>query len=129
MLRYVLAWFPMLAIAVANGALRQTIFAKHMPELRAHQLSTLLGAVLIGVFIWFIIGAWPPSSGRQAWQIGLVWLVLTVAFEFFMGLVLAHRPLAQVLRDYDLLAGRVWLLFLVWLTVAPWVFHRLRGGA
>jgi len=129
MLRYVLAWFPMLAIAVANGTLRQFIFARHMSELRAHQLSTLVGAVLIGAFVWFITGAWPPASARQAWQIGVVWLVLTVAFEFFMGLVLAHRPLAQVLRDYDLAAGRVWLLFLVWLTVAPWVFHRLRGAA
>jgi len=26
-LRYVLAWFPMLALAVANGALRQPTFA------------------------------------------------------------------------------------------------------
>ncbi len=129
MLRYVLAWFPMLVIAVANGALRQFTFAKHMPELRAHQLSTLLGALLIGAFIWLVIGAWPPSSARQAWQIGIVWLVLTVAFEMFMGLVLSRRPLAEVLRDYDVRAGRVWPLFLVWLTVAPWLFYRLRSAA
>lgn len=129
MLRYVLAWFPMLVIAVANGALRQLTFAKVMPELRAHQISTLLGAVLIGAFIWFVVRAWPPSSSGQALLIGSVWLVLTVAFEFFMGLVLAHRPIAQVLHDYDLLAGRVWILFLVWLALAPWVFHRLRAAA
>ena len=126
MIRYVLAWVPMLIIAIANGALRQATFAKVMPELRAHQLSTLIGSVLIGVFIWFIIRMWPPPSGRRAVVIGVVWLLLTVAFEFFMGLVLISSPLAQVLQDYNLFGGRVWVLFLTWLTFAPWVFFRLK---
>lgn len=129
MTRYVLAWLPMLVIAVANGALRQVTFGKVMPELHAHQLSTVIGSVLEGLFVWFVIRKWPPSSSRHALRIGLVWLVLTVAFEFFMGLVLARRPLPDVLHDYNLLAGRVWVLFLVWLTFAPWVFFRLRRTA
>lgn len=129
MTRYVLAWVPMLVIAVANGALRQATFARVMPELRAHQLSTLIGSVLMGIFIWFVVRTWPPNSSREALLIGLVWLVLTVAFEFFMGLVLARRPLSDVLHDYNLRAGRVWVLFLVWLTLAPWVFFRLQQGA
>lgn len=129
MIRYLLAWIPMLIIATANGALRQATFAKVMPEVRAHQLSTLIGSVLIGLFIWLVIRMWPPSSGRQALQIGACWLILTIAFEFFMGLVLAPRPLGQVLQDYNLLAGRVWLVFLVWLTLAPWVFFHLRRAA
>ena len=129
MTRYVLAWVPMLVIAIANGALRQTTYAKVMSEARAHQLSTLIGSAVIGLFIWFIVRTWPPSSGREALQIGLVWLLLTVAFEFFMGLVLANRPLSEVLHDYNLFAGRVWLLFLVWLSLAPWVFFRLRNAA
>ena len=119
----------MLIIAIANGGLRQATFAKVMPELRAHQLSTLIGSLLIGLFIWLVIRMWPPSSARQALQIGACWLIFTIAFEFFLGLVLAPRPLAQVLQDYNLLAGRVWLLFLIWLTLAPWVFFRLRHAA
>ncbi len=125
MIRYILAWIPMLIIAVANGALRQATFAKCMPELRAHQLSTLIGSMLIGLFIWVVIRMYPPSSDRQALSVGFVWLFLTVAFEFFMGLVLAHRTLSDVLHDYNLLGGRVWVLFLVWLTLAPWMFSRM----
>lgn len=126
LIRYILAWFLLLALAVANGVLRQSTFGKAMPELRAHQLSTLIGSVLIGIAVWFIIRVWPPSSSRQAVAIGFIWLVLTVAFEFFMGLVLAGRPLPQVLYDYNILAGRVWVLFLIWLTVAPRLFYRLQ---
>jgi hypothetical protein len=43
----------MLVLAVANGALRQAMFAKSMSELRAHQLSTVIGSVVIGGFISF----------------------------------------------------------------------------
>jgi hypothetical protein len=126
MIRYILAWIPMLLIAVANGALRQLTFAKVLPEPQAHLLSTLLGSAFIGMFIWFVVRAWPPSSGRQALLIGLIWLLFTIVFESFMGLVLQGRTLMQVLHEYNLLAGRVWVLFLVWLAIAPWIFFRLR---
>jgi hypothetical protein len=123
MLRYFLAWFPMLALAVANGTLRQATYGKRIPELRAHQLSTLSAAVLLGAYIWLVIHAWPPGSAREAVLVGVLWLVLTVAFEFFMGLVLARRPLREVLKDYNLARGRVWPLLLLWIALAPLVFH------
>jgi hypothetical protein len=97
-----------------------------MTELRAHQLSTAIGSVLIGLFIWFVVRAWPLSSARQAFVIGATWLLLTVAFEFAMGRLLMHRPWPQLFQDYNLLEGRVWVLFLAWLTIAPCVFYRLR---
>ena len=125
MLRYFLAWFPMLALAVANGTLRQATYGKRMPELRAHQLSTLTGAAIIGLYIWFVIRAWPPGSIREAVQVGLLWLALTIAFEFFMGLVLARRPLREVLRDYNIARGRVWVFFLLWVAIAPMIFYQL----
>jgi len=123
--RYVVAWFGLLGIAVVNGALREATYARAMEELAAHQLSTLIGSVLIGVAIWFIVRRWPPASSREALAIGLLWLVMTIAFEFFMGLVLASRPLSKVLGAYDVLAGRVWIFFLLWIAVAPLLFYRL----
>ncbi len=125
MRRYVVAWFGLLGIAVVNGALREAAYARAMEELAAHQLSTLIGSVLIGVAIWFIVRRWPPASSREALAIGLLWMVMTIAFEFFMGLVLASRPLSKVLGAYDVLAGRVWIFFLLWIAVAPLLFYRL----
>jgi hypothetical protein len=125
MRRYVLAWIPMLVIAIANGALRQAVFATRMPELRAHQLSTLTCAIVIGAFIWFVMRRWPPASDAEAVRIGLLWAAMTIAFEFFMVLVLMGLPLGRALADYNLLEGRLWVLFLAWLGIAPWVFHRL----
>jgi hypothetical protein len=118
----------MLVIAVANGALRQSIFVKGMSELRSHQLSTVTGSVFMGMFIWFVVHIWPPSSSLQALAVGLIWLGLTVIFETFMGLVLQHRPMEQVLEQYNLLAGRVWVLLLAWITIAPLLFLRIQNA-
>jgi len=126
LIRYVLAWLPMLLIAIANGALRQLEFARVMSELRAHQLSTITGSILIGLFIWAVIRIWPPSSARQALSIGLIWLALTVAFEFIFGRLVMHHPWLRLLNDYNLLEGRLWAVFLSWLTIAPYVFFRIR---
>lgn len=125
MTRYILAWFPMLALAIANGALRQLTFGKHMPELRAHQLSTAIGCTILGIFIWFVIQFWPPASSSQAVFVGLTWVALTVAFEFAMGRFIMHRPWQQLFHDYDLAAGRVWTLLLLWIGIAPYIFYSL----
>ena len=125
LLRYVIAWVPMLLIAIANGAFRQLTFGKVMPELRAHQLSTVIGSVLIGFYIWAVVRLWPPASARQALSIGLVWLALTIAFEFVFGRFVMHRPWSQLFNDYNLIEGQVWTVFLIWLTLAPYVFFRL----
>jgi hypothetical protein len=61
--------------------------------------------------------------------IGIVWLALTLAFEFFIGLVFMKRSLTQVVADYDLPAGPVGVFFLVWLVVAPWLFFRFQSNS
>jgi hypothetical protein len=36
MWKYIIAWIPMVAIAILNGTLRQYGYAKYMSELSAH---------------------------------------------------------------------------------------------
>jgi hypothetical protein len=126
MIRYIVAWLAMVFLAVANGALRQLSFGNHMSELHAHQLSTAIDSVLFAVFIWLVVHNWPPSSAGQAVAVGAIWLLLTVVFEFAMSRLFMHRPWSRLFRDYNLLEGRVWILFLAWLTMAPYLFYRLR---
>ena len=123
--RYLVAWLGLLAVADANGALRAATFGKIMSELSAHQLSTLIGSAALGIAIWFIVRRWPPSSDREALTVGLVWVALTVAFEFFMELVLAGESLSHALAAYNVPAGRVCVFLLLWIALAPLLFHRL----
>jgi hypothetical protein len=126
MWKYVIAWAPMVVIAVANAAVREWWYAKRVTELRAHQISTASALVLLGAYIWVIIRLWPPESPKEALAVGLMWLVLTVAFEFLFGHYGARHSWSRLLHDYNILAGRVWALVLLWVAIAPYVFLRLQ---
>jgi len=120
------AWFAMLLVAVANGALRDFTYGRRMDELTAHQLSTAIGVVLLAIVIRWYVSRHPPDSGRQAVSIGLAWMALTVAFEFLFFHYVGGRSWAELLADYDVLAGRVWIAVPAWVAVAPYLFFRLR---
>jgi hypothetical protein len=127
MLKFILAWIPMVIIAIANAFLRESVLAKHLDELRAHQASTVTCVLFFGIYIWTLIHLLRPESPRQALTIGALWLVLTVAFEFLFGHYAVGHPLSRLLHDYNILAGRVWIFVLVWITLAPYLFYRLQN--
>ncbi len=124
-LKYFLAWLPMVPIAILNGAARDFLYGKKMTELRAHQVSTVLGATLLGVYIWVVILYLRPGSAGQAIGAGLLWLVLTVAFEFIFGRFVLGHSWAKLFEDYNIFAGRLWAPLLVWITLAPYLLYRL----
>jgi hypothetical protein len=122
--RYTLFWFILAVVAIGNGALREFTYAKHVSELSAHQISTLTAIILTGLVIGLIFRYWPLGSARDAWLVGVIWFGLTVAFEFIFGHYVAGHAWARLFHDYNLLAGRLWAIFLMWLVVAPYVFFR-----
>jgi hypothetical protein len=127
MSKYILAWIPMLLIAIVNGAVRELCLVNYLGELRAHQASSATGIVLLGVYIWIIIRNWRPASATMAIAIGLAWLSMTVAFEFIFGVYVRGLSWGQMFHEYNLLAGRVWTPVLAWVTIAPYLFYRLQN--
>ncbi len=113
----------MVLIAVVNGAARDLWYKKYVEELTAHQISTFTLIFLLGVYIYFIIRRFRPSSGKQALYIGLLWLILTLIFEFGLGL-LRGNSFSTMLHDYNIFQGRVWVLILLWTAFAPFLFFR-----
>jgi len=126
MWKYLMGWILMLLVSIANGAVRDFTYGKHMDELTSHQLSTASGVLLLGIVIWGFFRRYPPSSNRQAVSIGLLWMTLTVAFEFLFFRYVGGHSWSELLANYNVLKGRVWVFVLVWVAVAPAVFFRLR---
>ena len=127
MWKYLIAWFVMLLVSVANGALRQFTFGKYLDEKSAHQISTVIGIFLLGIVIRAFVRRYPPDSGRQALLIGLLWMTLTVAFEFLFFHYVGGRSWSELLANYNLFEGRVWVAVLAWVAIAPYLFFRLKS--
>lgn len=124
-LKYFLAWLPMIVLAVTNGALRQGVYLKYTGELIAHQISTVTLILFFAVYIHYIIRKFPPANSLQAILVGLMWLLLTVAFEFGFGRM-RGVSWSTLLHDYNLADGRIWILIPVWVAIAPYIFFRIQ---
>jgi hypothetical protein len=125
-LHYTVSWIGMVIIAIMNGAIRDALYGKRLGELTAHQISTFTLIILSGLYIWLLGLTWEITSPGQAVTIGLIWLALTVAFEFLFGHYVVKHPWNRLLHDYNLLKGRIWVLVLIWITIAPYIFSRFR---
>ena len=124
MLKYFLCWFPMILIAVLNGTARDLWYKKFTGDLTGHQISTITLIILFGIYIGFIIKLYPPVSETQSIYIGLLWLILTLIFEFGFGLYRGNSW-SKLFSDYNILKGRIWILIPIWVTIAPWIFFRI----
>lgn len=125
--RYTLAWIVLPFIGIANGAVRELGYRRLMGELAAHQVSSLTGVILFGLYTWGLSHLWKIQSSGQAVAIGLIWLALTVSFEFLFGHYVIGHPWDRLIQDYNLLSGRLWGLVLLSITIAPYVVHKLRS--
>jgi len=123
-LKYFIAWFPMLILAILNGTLREFVFKKHFGELVAHQLSTVTLLILFAGCIGLMVKMFPPESSSQAIWLGLFWMVLTLIFEFGFGR-LRGNSWEKLLQDYYIWKGRIWVLVPIALAIGPYLFYRL----
>ena len=68
-----------------------------------------------------------PATIAEALQIGSLWLVLTLAFEFGTGHFLFGRPWDALLKEHNLFQGRIWVVVLLVTTLAPLATGWVRG--
>jgi len=124
--RVALAWIGILVLAILNGALRQGLLIPRFGEHVGHIVSTLLLSILVLAAAWVLMPWVRPLTVRDAWFIGLLWLVLTLAFEFLGGHYLFGSPWERLLADYNVAQGRIWVLVLISTLLAPVLVHALR---
>lgn len=120
-----LFWLPMILLAFANAGFRETVLIKHFKELRAHQLSTLTLILLVSIYVWFIFPFLRVDVGSKAFLTGFTWVILTVLFEFTLGRIL-KRSWASLFEQYNILSGRIWLVFILWQFCLPYWVYSMR---
>ena len=112
-------WALLLVVAVLNGLVREALITPRVGDPIGHVISTILLCAAIFAVTWASIRWIGPDGTRQALLVGLLWLALTVAFEFIAGHYLFGNSWEKLLADYNVLGGRVWVLVLVSNVAAP----------
>lgn len=125
-LKALVIWGGILVLAVANGALRESVLVPGTGNPAAFVVSgLLLSALIIGVAYlslpWLHI-----SRPVHLWAVGLGWLALTLIFEFSFGLW-QGQSWPELLEAYTFKGGNIWPVVLVATALAPYIAAQLRG--
>ena len=99
--RALIIWFGILLLASVNGALRAAWFIPKLGERLSYAVSTLLLCAIVLLVTWFAIGWIGPGSVRDTVLIGVLWVAMTLAFEFLAGHYLFGHSWARLLDAED----------------------------
>jgi hypothetical protein len=113
------AWVVFMATAIANGILRVSVLETSVNEYLAHLLSTAI--LCLALFVEINVFLSIVGDYSQGWLIalGVMWLLLTIAFEFGFGHYIARQSWSTLLENYNLLRGRVWPAVLLVVLLTP----------
>ena len=125
--RAVIVWAGIAVIAVLNGGFRESVLIPRTGEAAGRAISTLMLSAAVLAVTFYTIAWITPDAGRDAWRIGVLWLAMTLAFEFLAGHYLFRVPWREITADYNVLRGRIWVLVLIVTLVAPAAAAALRG--
>jgi len=117
-------WLAMLCLAVACGAFRELALTPRLGDTLARAVCSVF---LCLAFLWILrrfVAANGIHSTGQLVCLGLCWALLTLAFEFGLGLA-RGLPLEALLADYDVTRGRLWPLVPLTLLCGPFIARRL----
>ena len=127
LLRAFIVWLILICAESVHGTLRELFLAPLVGELRARQVAVLTGSLLI-LAVAYLFARWiRAGTTRRLVFAGLLWLSLTLLFEFALGLLVLGYSWERLASDYDLSRGGLMPFGLVILALAPLIAARLRG--
>ena len=120
--RAILTWLLFIPIVFMNAAVRELVYKPFTGELLAHQVSTIKGSVAFFLLAFFLLRHYMYNTPNDKLLfIGLMWVVLTIVFEFSLGIFVTVASWNEMLNDYNIGQGRIWIFFLVIILITPFV--------
>lgn len=117
-------WFGILALAIVNGLIRESLFVPGFGTPVALVLSGLLLSVLIIVVAYFSLPWLQVHHPVELFMVGAGWLVLTLVFEFSFGFW-QGKSWSELLEAYTFKGGNIWSVVLVTTAFAPYIAAKM----
>ena len=119
-------WLALVAVESVHGVWRRLVLEPHLGHLRARQVSVFSGALLIVLVFWFTLERVGPQPVRRWWQLGLLWLSLTLVFEIGLGRA-TGSSWERITSDFDPRRGGLLAFGMLVIAIAPRVLAARRG--
>ena len=119
-------WLVLIVAEIAHGILRAIVLVPFVGEFRSNQIGVFTGSAII-LMISYLTIQWIRAKRRNGLMlVGLIWLVLTVAFEVLFGRFVVGLSWERIASDYNVLNGGLMPLGLLVLFFSPMIAAKLR---
>lgn len=121
-------WCVIILAESLHGTARELWLKPLVGDFRARQIAFFSGMVLILTIALLFVRWLRAASKQQLLKVGLLWMVLTLMFEFSLGLLVLNYSWERMWQDYNLAQGGLMGLGLLWMLFAPWLAFKLRAA-
>jgi len=121
----ILIWLSIIPLAILNGGLREAFLTPWLGENYAQPISGITLCLLIFIVSLIFIPRIGKGEQKTYWKIGILWIVLTIAFETIFGLVMGNS-FDELLKAYDITTGNLWLLIVLFIGIAPYLTAKIK---
>lgn len=125
-IRAFLVWLFIIIAESIHGTIRQLFLAPLVGDFPARRIAVFTGMVLIFAITYFSIGWINTPTNKSLLGIGLMWVVLTVLFEFGLGVFVFNYSRERMFEDYNILRGGLMGFGLLFMFFAPFLAEKLR---
>jgi hypothetical protein len=118
-------WLLLLFVESVHGVFRRLVLERWIGDFSARQISVFTGAALILIVSYLLIDWIRPRTARQLTLIGVMWVILTFAFEVGVGRLVGYSW-ERIFSDFNLARGGLLAIGLLVMGVAPRIAASLR---
>ena len=120
-------WMVIVIAAIINGATREKLIEPLIGSGLSLPLSGITLSVLILMITYFTIPFIGEVKTEVYFIIGLLWVVLTLAFEYLFGHYVADKPWHEINQVFNILKGDLFIFVLIVSAASPYVAAKIKG--
>jgi hypothetical protein len=122
--RILSVWMLVAVLMVLNGAVRELLLVRLVSRGSADVLSGALGLLIVLAATRPFLRPFAGMNRSALMRISVIWLVLTIAFEFGFGHYVDGKSWEALIGNYAIWRGRLWPVVLLTFVSSPFLWAR-----
>jgi len=122
-------WLVLITAEILHGIARGVLLVPLVGEFRSDQIGVFTGSIIVLVIALLFVRWIGSNRTTECLTVGLLWLVLTVAFEVLFGRLVVGASWQRLAADYNVRQGGLLPFGMAVLLFSPIIARKIRGTA
>ncbi len=126
-MKILVSWLILMVLAIVNGGIRDFLYLRKTGKEAAHQISTIVLIIVILIYTFVFQQLNFVESVKESISIGMGWFLLTLTFEFLAGHYLFKNSWENLLENYKIHKGKLWILIPLEVLIVNYIVFLLKS--